>query len=61
VAEYQKYVTMPACIYNLLEYPEHGGGKLLFNSGIYVPINTIPHNIGSLSREMIAGFSVTSA
>jgi hypothetical protein len=45
VAEYQKYVSMPAYIYNLLEYPEHGGGKLLFNSGIYVPINMTPYPI----------------
>jgi hypothetical protein len=45
VAEYQKYVTMPACIYNLLEYPEHGGGKLLFSSCTYVPINMTSYPI----------------
>jgi hypothetical protein len=38
VVNYQKCLTLPPCIYNVLDYPEHGRNKLLFNSGTYLPI-----------------------
>lgn len=38
MVNYQKFLTMPACIYNLLDYREHGGSRLLFNSGTNLPI-----------------------
>ena len=38
MVNYQKLLTKLACIYNLLDYTEHGSSKLLFSPGTYLPI-----------------------